>query len=298
MHKRFFLTGFLILTSIFLAGCQWNFGITIYPDGSGEFVTIYRYTDEELQELEVEEEYTKEELCYSMYEDQFGSQENGEWTETSVRYEEEGNEGICTIVLDTFDTLEELIEKLNENPGDDITIDVQSGSFEDGYLVMDGYIDHMGVIEDSALPFEFSMSFIIVVPGVVGENNADIVEGNSLIWIMTQGTGNERVHFHAESYPAPTPTPTETATLTPTFTATFTPTATSTLTPTITPTLTKTPTPSPTPQLIEQVIDTTQNCTQTPSCLTAVLIVTGASCCLVFLLVILSVMLIKRRRTR
>jgi hypothetical protein len=125
-------------------------------------------------------------------------------------------------------------------------LDIVDARYEDGHLNLDMEAASFNVNEYSGGDVEVQYFITIIVPGSVGNNNADSVDGNSLLWDIGQEEFGNGRRIHVESAPLPTSTPT--ASPTTTHTPTVTPTATSTVTFTRTPSATPANTPTPTPR--------------------------------------------------
>ncbi|MCI0519131.1 MAG: hypothetical protein L0Z70_02610 [Chloroflexi bacterium] len=243
MHKRPWLIVLALAGLFLLSACTLTTHTKFHPDGSGEWRLVLILPEEEAKTY-TSQGATPEQICENFTftgEDEFlieaiSSVEvvDGDiWCITSAPFSSidglkylysASSNTVTSEPLYTVEVNEITIQ--GENFFYDVTIDVTSNPSS----------------EMEVIPY-FGLTWAVTLPGAIGENNADSLEGNLLTWELPLG---ETVHAKARSG-KPSPTPTLTPTITPTPTLTPTP------LPTHTPTPTLTPTATPTPNFIESV---------------------------------------------
>ena len=82
------------------------------------------------------------------------------------RYEEEDGVVSCLTIFPFADITELNEYILTGAEGSSLTI-----TYEDAYLVMDGYLESMGEMPSSGeeIPINFTSNFVVTLPGVIGE---------------------------------------------------------------------------------------------------------------------------------
>lgn len=184
MKSRIFLFTGLVIASLLLAACSVNIGTSVTTDGSGELRTEIGFTAEEKQSLLQLSSGSTENLCDSLQSEGQGLPPDATFTQ-----EERGDETYC-VTAQPFDNLDELTQLYGEMDG----VTINELSLENGKFVYDVDVDFSDA--EAAGLFSLSFDWRLTVPGAVGENNADEVEGQTLIWKLTPG---QRMNLHAES---------------------------------------------------------------------------------------------------
>lgn len=276
MIKRWLPLALLVLAAFLLTACELNGVLQVNPDGSGYYGAVMRYSVEEIQAFmelggensgAVPTDVTNESICQELFGEQVNTGGGTPGPDWQLEYEELNGEAVCTLKA-TFSSIQEFEQMQGTGANAQINTEELSITFEDGYLVVDGNVALMGEIPQSTdIPLELISNFVLIVPGSVENNNADLVDGNTLTWILTEGSEGQLKYIHAESAPLPTATPSPTPTATSTPTQTPSPTPLYTLTPTITLTPTVTPTLTPAPGLLPAVGGLVSQCMQSTGCL-------------------------------
>jgi hypothetical protein len=161
-----------------------QFLTVVKADGSAEFHYNFKYSQEQLQEILDAGQVSEDEIC----ETTFSQIEDSGF---SFSQEKHGAEIWCTNVTQ-LESLPDLADKL-EDEFRLLTVqrlEIQGGKF---YLDL-SWSEFPCVTPD---PSQFTCEWTVEAPGKVGENNATRVEGNTLVWDMSES--GTPYHFKAES---------------------------------------------------------------------------------------------------
>jgi hypothetical protein len=169
--------------ALILAACKVDIISTLRPDGSGELRTEMGLTPEDKQALEAFSNGGTQDLCTSI-QAQGGSPPPG----MVFEQEERGDETWC-VATEPFGNLDDLRSLYADMQG----VTVNRLEIKDGRLYYDITLD---LSEGSTPPSSIDLTWQIEVPGTVGVNNADSVEGRRLTWGLPLGG---TVNVHAES---------------------------------------------------------------------------------------------------
>lgn len=183
MKPKLLLFACLVTASLLLAACNIQVSTSVNPDGSGELKSEIGFTAEEIESFGQLSDSATDDLCSSL-QSEAGNLPSG----ATFTQEERGDETYC-VIAQTFASLDELRELYN-----DMDVNVNTLQIENGQFVYDMDVDFSDA--EGAGIFSLSFEWRLTVPGSVGENNADEVEGQTLIWKLTPG---EKVNLHAES---------------------------------------------------------------------------------------------------
>jgi hypothetical protein len=191
MKTRIGLVILMGFTAWLLAACTVQFGTQVNSGGGGQFRVEMSYTPEEAATLQgMGGDLPGGDLCGAMQAQlNTGTVPEGMEYYTEVR----GEDTWCGFRL-PFATLDEL-----QQAYDDMGFVVNEMSLSDGNFVYDVSLEDMGTGDLGFVPIQ--LRWELTVPGIVGDNNADVVEGNTLTWNLAT-TGQN--HLHAESSQPPT----------------------------------------------------------------------------------------------
>lgn len=170
--------------ALLLSACTMQVNTAINPDGSGKIITEIGFT---AQDKEMFAGFGQEmtDICASM-------QEDSDLPSTaSIRQEERGDETWCIIDY-AFNDLQELRQYLEE--GDGIT--VNRLEFVGDTFYYDLLIDMSSEDSGFGSAFPITLNWQVTLPGKVGDNNADKVEGKTLTWNLPI---NQSVSVQAQS---------------------------------------------------------------------------------------------------
>jgi hypothetical protein len=182
--KHRVLNGMLIaVMGLMLAACNIRVTTDVNDDGSGTYGFEMAFNAED-QELLTSLEYTPEQFCQEMQDE--GTLPEG----ATVTTEQRGDEAVC-VMSQPFANIEELRALYNQDQGDGI--DINTLELSGGKFVYD--VDVVMEAEESETT-PIDIEWQVTVPGTVGSNNADRVEGNTLTWVMV---ANEARNVRVES---------------------------------------------------------------------------------------------------
>ncbi len=184
MKFRIFLFTGLVAASLLLAACKVNVGTSVDANGSGETRTEIGFTAEEKQSILQLSGGNAENLCDTL-------QSEGQALPPDAVFvqEERGDETYC-VTSRPFDDLDGLKSLYGEMDG----VSTNELSLVNGKFVYDVDVDFSDAQDTGALAL--SLEWRLTVPGSVGANNADEVDGKTLIWHLTAG---RKINLHAES---------------------------------------------------------------------------------------------------
>lgn len=184
MKFRIFLFTGLVAASLLLAACKVNVGTSVDANGSGETRTEIGFTAEEKQSILQLSGGNAENLC-----DTLQSEGQALPPDAVFAQEERGDETYC-VTSQPFDDLDGLKSLYGEMDG----VSINELSLVNGKFVYDVDVDFSDAQDTGALAL--SLEWRLTVPGSVGTNNADEVDGKTLIWHLTAG---RKINLHAES---------------------------------------------------------------------------------------------------
>ena len=184
MKFRISLFTGLVAALLLLAACKVNVGTSVDANGSGETRTEIGFTAEEKQSILQLSGGNAENLC-----DTLQSEGQALPPDAAFTQEERGDETYC-VTSRPFDDLDGLKRLYGEMDG----VSINELSLVKGKFVYDVDVDFSGAQDTGALAL--SIEWRLTVPGSAGTNNADEVEGKTLIWHMTSG---RKINLHAES---------------------------------------------------------------------------------------------------
>jgi hypothetical protein len=189
MKSRVWLASLLIVAAMLASACSFQIGTVIKDDSSGNMRVEMGYTADEKSLLESFDSGS-DDLCAQM---QSESESDTSDLPPDAKFfqEQRGDETVCGVLV-PFDNLDELRSVYK-----DMDTAVNQLSLEDGQLVYDVTVDTTSMDVGG---FPIDISWQLSVPGRVGDNNANKVEGNTLTWDLPSG---QMVHIHAESSATP-----------------------------------------------------------------------------------------------
>jgi hypothetical protein len=185
--------------SVLLMGCTIQVHTTINSDGSGIYSTVIGFTEEEKSSLE-SVDTNMQKMC-----DDSHSSAEASYPGKTVTSKVEDHNGMTQCVVDVaFSNLDEL-RQIYEQEGQ---ITVNQLQFEDQRLIYDITFIGDSSNEDSSSPFGelgglvagvIDASWQVEVPGTVGDNNADRVENNLLIWNLEALTKDKNIYVESKT---------------------------------------------------------------------------------------------------
>jgi hypothetical protein len=184
MKSKFFLWVGLAAAALLLAACQVNVATIVSSTGAGELRTEIGFTPQEKQSVTQLSGKDASNLCADMQ-----SQDTSLPPGTTFAQEERGDDTYC-VATQSFKDLDGL-RKLYV---DMTSVTINELSLVKGKFVYDVDVDMSN--SDSPAGAALNFEWRLTVPGSVGQNNADRVEGQTLIWTPTPG---KKVNLHAES---------------------------------------------------------------------------------------------------
>jgi hypothetical protein len=189
MKTRTWIIVFSMTIALLLSACTIQFATNVDKSGSGQIRVEMGYTEEEATMLENMGAGVSGDLCEEMKTevDSADAPEGAEYYS-----EQRGDETWCGFKV-PFADLEEL-----KGLYSDMDMEVNEISLTDGKFVYDIDVDATGG-EDFAF-FPIKLKWQMTVPGTVGDNNADEVDGNTLTWNLSTNSNN---NIHVESTVAP-----------------------------------------------------------------------------------------------
>jgi len=182
MNKRILTGAMFIIAALLLAACNVRVTTDITDSGAGQYGFEMGFTKDDQESL-TSLDYTPEKLCQEM-------QTDGDLPEgATITTEQRGEVVFCTL-NQPFDNL----AKLNSLYTDGDGIKVNTLELSGGKLTYDIDLDLQ--TQDASATGAIDMEWEVTVPGTVGNNNADTVEGNTLHWKLTPG---QTRNIHVES---------------------------------------------------------------------------------------------------
>lgn len=176
----------LIFVALALSACRVVVDTKVHKDGSGELQTSIVFSAEEKQNFESSAGNAGKSICDNLKKDAP--------PESTFLQQEGGNgETYCTTVR-SFSTVKKL-QGLYAGMGN---VTVNELKFGSGRFVVDVQVDLTPRNGNEAAPLEWRLT----LPGEIGNNNADMSEGSTLIWNIKPG---EVRSLHAESKVGPDP---------------------------------------------------------------------------------------------
>lgn len=182
MKKRLAGTTLLGLAALLLAACNVRVTTDITDSGSGQYGFEIGFTPDDQESLAALD-YTPEKLCQEM-------QSEGGLPEGATIVSEQRGEDVYCVMNQPFDSLDKLNSLYSE--GDGITVNTLELS--GGKFTYD--IDVDLETQDTSATGVIDMEWEVIVPGTVGNHNADTVDGNTLRWKLTPGQSR---NIHVES---------------------------------------------------------------------------------------------------
>jgi hypothetical protein len=164
----------MIGTAILLAGCQMNVITKIESSGAGTLTTEVGMSPEEVEQLRSLAGDPTASACESL-------SLNQESAAAASDFEEElrGEETWC-VSMRAFDDLESLAGLYRDFE----TVTVRELVLREGLVVYD---IEVGTAAGEGPPTPVEMTWTVELPGKIGSHNADAVNGNQLVWHLTQG---------------------------------------------------------------------------------------------------------------
>ena len=160
----------LMLGALLLAGCRVAVNTIVNKDGSGELRTSIVFSAEEKQNFESAPNNSGKKICDSLRQDSP--------PDTVFLEETRGDETYCT-TLRSFSSLKQL-RGLYQGMANVTVNKLELGI---GVFTYDVQVDLTPRNGNEAAPNEWRLT----VPGTIGDNNADLIENNTLIWNIEPG---------------------------------------------------------------------------------------------------------------
>ena len=168
-----------VVTALLLTACRIVVNTEVKSDGSGKLRTAVVFTAKEKEDFSQKPENQSKTICD-------GTKQG---IPKDATFAEETHDG------ETFCITERLFRNLNElrefYAGMN-QVKVNTLQFEMGRFIMDVELDLTDKENGGGLENEWYLT----LPGGIGEQNADRLEGQTLIWVVSPG---EKAHLHAES---------------------------------------------------------------------------------------------------
>jgi hypothetical protein len=169
----------LVAAALLLTACRVVVETTIASDGSGELRSAVVFSAQEQAAFAQKPENTSKSICDSLRKDVPA--------DATFAEETRGDETFC-ITTRTFSSLDKL-RKLYTGMSQ---VTVNQLQFELGKFTLDVDVDLSNPDDAKGAAQEWQLT----PPGTIGTNNADRVEGQTLIWAVAPGG---KTHLHAES---------------------------------------------------------------------------------------------------
>ena len=169
----------LIMMTVALSSCRSVVDTKVEEDGSGELRTSIVFSAAEKQNFDSAPGNSGKKICDNL---KANSPPQTEFIE-----ETKGDETYCTTVH-SFNTL----QQLHDLYGGMANVTVNDLSMFLGNFVFNIQVDLMARDGNEAAPSEWRLT----LPGEIGENNADMIDSNTLIWSIEPG---EVITLEAES---------------------------------------------------------------------------------------------------
>jgi hypothetical protein len=184
MTKRFLFFALAALAALLLNACTIQVATEIKDDGSGSYGFEMGFNQED-QEALTSLGSSPEAFCQEM-------QGSGDLPEgATITIEERGGETFC-VMQGPFANLAELRTLYIDGDG----VAVNTLEMNNGALTYDVDVNMSGGDTAGIDPTAINMAWKVTVPGTVGNNNADTIEGNTLTWKLTPGQSR---NVHVES---------------------------------------------------------------------------------------------------
>lgn len=169
----------LMIAALLLTACRIVVDTNVKPDGSGELRSAVVFSAQEKENFAQKPENQSKSICDNL----------GKDVPADARFAEEIRDGetYCTTER-SFNNLAEL-RKFYAGMGQ---VTVNTLQFELGKFTFDVDVDLTNNKEGEGLVNEWQLT----LPGVIGSQNADRVEGQTLVWVIQPG---KKGHLHAES---------------------------------------------------------------------------------------------------
>lgn len=183
MRSKWIAYGLLAAGLLLVAGCKVNALTTVKSDGSGEFRAEMGFTPDEVAQLGQMSSGGSQDICNT-------AEQSGQSLPpgTTFKQEQRGNETWC-VAAAPFASIDELQKIYADMSG----VTVQQLDIKDGKLTYDVSLD---LSQEGSSPVPVQATWQLTVPGAIGANNADKVDGSTLIWNLTPGN---TVELKAES---------------------------------------------------------------------------------------------------
>lgn len=175
----------LVLVGLLLTSCRVVVNTDVKADGSGELRTAVVFTAKEKEEFAQKPENQSKSICDGI--------KQGVPAGATFVEEIRDEETFC-VTERPFKDLAELRQyyaSMNQ-------VKVNTLMFEMGKFTMDVDVDLTDKGNGKGLENEWHLT----LPGGIGEHNAERVEGQTLVWVVSPG---ETAHLHAESMVGTTP---------------------------------------------------------------------------------------------
>lgn len=169
----------LSAATLLLASCRIVVDTNVRPDGSGELRTSVVFSEQEREDFSEKPENQGKGICDNIEND----------VPTGAKFVEEIHDGETFCVTERpFSNLAEL--RTSYAGMQQVTINTLQ--LESGRFTVDLDVDLSDKDNGGALSNEWQLT----LPGQIGSQNADRVEGQTLIWVIAPG---EKKNLHAES---------------------------------------------------------------------------------------------------
>jgi hypothetical protein len=175
----------LSIVTLFLAACRIVVNTEVKSDGSGQLRTAVVYTAKEKEDFTQKPENKSKSIC--------DGTKKGVPADATFVEEIHDGETYC-ITERAFNNLDEL-RKFYANMGQ---VRVNTLQFELGKFTLDVDVDLTADNNGGGPVNEWHLT----LPGEIGVQNADRVEGQTLVWVIQP---NQKAHLHAESAVALSP---------------------------------------------------------------------------------------------
>jgi hypothetical protein len=180
MKRMLWLVLVMILAALLLSACKAQITTSVKKDGSGEVAIEMGFTADEVKTIQ--SMGGSSDTCG--FADQQGQLPPG----ATTRQEQRGDETWC-VATESFTDLDALRTLYKDMSG----VTINQLDLVDGKFVYDVTVDLTGGDQTQTT---FDISWILVMPGAAGNNNADSTSGSTLTWKLTPG---ESRTLHAES---------------------------------------------------------------------------------------------------
>jgi hypothetical protein len=178
MKRTYWTVLGIACASILLAGCQMNVITKVDSSGAGTLTTEVGMTPDEVAQLQSLGGGTGGSPCASL-----SSGKTGAASAPAFEEEKRGEDTWC-VATQSFENPDELAALYQEMG----FVNIRELTLREGIFVYDLEIDAQGS-DEAQVPT--GMTWILELPGKVGSNNADSVEGKRLTWALETGTVTE-----------------------------------------------------------------------------------------------------------